>query len=239
MPTICYSPVLGKTVRVSRLDSCCRVAPPGTDCGFVVTDGFIRVSLSTETTEGTEIAPTKANGTNCYSVRTPDSFSRMTVEIEFCQVDPDLFEMMSNAEPFVDYNGDTTGFTVGEGTLEKKFSLEMWSGLASNEEACTTPGAEEGSGYFLLPCLQGGILGDFELVGDGESNFTITGAFTNKAIGWGVGPYDVMLDADDLPAPLPAPGIPTNQHFLTTTTGVAPPPSACGCQVMPGDPIPS
>lgn len=234
MPTTCFAPVLGKKIRVTRLDNCCNVSPPGTECGMVVSDGFIRVSLSTETTEGNEIAPTKADGTTCYSVRTPDSFNRMTVEIEFCQVDPDLYEMMSNAEPFVDYNGDTTGFTVGEGTLEKRFALELWTGLGSNEEACLTPGAEEGSGYFLLPCLQGGVLGDFEVVGDGESNFTITGAFTNNAIGWGQGPYEVMLDELGDPAPLPPPGLATTRHFLATLTGVAPPPSACGCQPMPG-----
>lgn len=234
MPTTCFAPVLGKKIRVTRLDNCCNTAPPGTECGMVISDGFIRITLSTETTEGTEIAPTKADGTTCYSVRTPDSFNRMTVEIEFCNVDPDLFEMMSNAEPFVDYNGDTTGFTVGEGALEKRFALELWTGLASNEEACTTPGAEEGSGYFLLPCMQGGVLGDFEVVGDGESNFTITGAYTNKAIGWGQGPYEVMLDELGDPAPLPAPGIATDRHFLATITGVAPPPAACGCQAMPG-----
>lgn len=234
MPTTCFAPVLGKKIRVTRLDNCCNPAAPGTECGMVISDGFIRVSMSTETTEGTEISPTKADGTPCYSVRTPDSFNRMTVEVEFCQVDPDLYEMMSNAKPFVDYNGDTTGFTVGEGALEKRFALELWTGLGSNEDACLTPGAEEGSGYFLLPCLQGGIIGDFEVVGDGESNFTITGAFTNKAIGWGVGPYDVLLNAEGNPAPLPAPGIPTDDHFLATVTGVAPPPSACGCQPMPG-----
>lgn len=239
MSTTCFAPVLGKKIRVTRLDNCCNPAPAGTECGMAISDGFIRVSMSTETTEGTEITTTKADGTVCYSVRTPDSFNRMTVEIEFCQVDPDLFEMMSNAEPFVDYNGDTTGFTVGEGSLEKRFALELWTGLASNEEACLTPGAEEGSGYFLLPCLQGGVLGDFEVVGDGESNFTITGAFTNKAIGWGVGPYDVMLDAEGEPAPLPAPGLETSKHFLATLTGVAPPPAACGCQPMPGAPVPS
>jgi len=233
MPTTCFAPVLGKKIRVTRLDNCCNPGPAGTECGLVVSDGFIRVSLSTETTEGNEIAPVKADGTTCYSVRTPDSFSRMTVEVEFCRVDPDLYEMMSNAEPFLDYNGDTTGFTIGEGNLEKRFAFELWTGLGSEEEACLTPGAEEGSGYFLLPCLQGGVLGDFEVVGDGESNFTITGAFTNKAIGWGQGPYEVMLDADDNPAPLPPPGIATDRHFLTTLTGVAPPPSVCGCQAMP------
>lgn len=231
MAAKCFSLVLGKKIRVTRLDSCCTPPVSGTACSYVVSDGFVRVSMSAEVSDGTEIAPTKADGTTCYTIKTPDSFTRFTVEIEFCQVDPELFEMMSNADPFVDYNGDTSGFVVSDGNLDKRFALELWTGIAS--DAACEPGSEENSGYFLLPCVQGGVFGDFEVTGDGESNFTLTGAFTQRALGWGVGPYDVLLDATDTPAPLPAPGMPTDSHYLATLTGVAPPPANCGCLPMP------
>lgn len=58
-----------------------------------------------------------------------------------------------------------------------------------------------GSGYLLLPCLQGGVIGDFTIE-NAAVTFTITGASTKDGNGWGAGPYpahalDTPLDVND------------------------------------------
>src|SRR3546814_7790112 len=64
--------------------------------------------------------------------------------MEFCGVDPDLLSVTTNAEPYADYDLENAGFTVAEGTIDKRFSFELWTGLSGR--ACE-PGDEEASGY--------------------------------------------------------------------------------------------
>lgn len=223
MSTKCFSPLRGKRIRVTELDDCCNVPVTGSPDGAVATDGFISVSLTSEIEEGTEIITRKADGSLCVNDKAADSFKRFTVEIEFCDVDPDLLSITTNGEAYLDWNGDTAGIVVPEGTITSKFSLELWVGVSGN--ACAT-GVSEASGYLLLPCVTAGVLGDLTIDGENAISFTMTGAFTNSGNGWGVGPYDVLLNAgvaDRLPTPLD-PG----DHLLLVETGVAPPPSACG-----------
>ena len=233
MPTHVFTPVLGKRIRVTRLDNCGRVPAPGTIESFVVTNGFITASLSSEVEEGTEIITRRADGSLCVSEKADDSFKRFTLELTFCGVDPALKTFMTNAEPYEDWAGDLAGFTVPEGSLNKRFALELWTGLSGG--VCGE-GAEEAGGYLLLPFVQAGVLGDLEIGSENSIDFSMTGAATRGGNGWGVGPYDVLLDPTTppaVPAPLPTALSPAD-HLLIMDTGLAPPPSAAGqLQAMP------
>ncbi|HEY1319089.1 MAG TPA: hypothetical protein VGF32_02530 [Streptosporangiaceae bacterium] len=231
--THCYIPVLGKRIRVTKLDNCC--APPAAAAvdAWLATDGFITVTLTAETEDGAEIITKKANGGLCVNEKLADAFKRFTAEIEFCGVNPSLLALCTNAEPYADTDGDIAGFTVPEGTIDKRFALELWTGLSG--QACA-PGAEEASAYLLLPCLQAGVLGDITIDGENAVTFSMTGAYTRGGNGWGVGPYDVVLDATvppGTPSALPTALDPLD-HLLILDTGLAPPPSACDPQPMPG-----
>jgi hypothetical protein len=212
------------------MDSCCNEAtgPVGT-CLSVVSDGFITITLSSETEDGSEITTKNASGAVCISHKSPDSFKRFTVEMELCGVDPDLLSFLTNTRPYKD-GADVIGVTAYEGTVETKFSLELWTGLAGN--ACV-PGAEEASGYLLLPCVNAGVLGDIEVTGEDAVTFSMQGAYTVSGNNWGVGPYDVVLDGTDQPAPLPTPLQP-DEPLLIIETGVSPPPAECGCGATAG-----
>src|SRR3546814_19393235 len=104
--------------------------------------------------------------------------------MEFCGVDPDLLSVTTNAEPYADYDLENAGFTVAEGTIDKRFSFELWTGLSGR--ACE-PGDEEASGYLLLPFVNAGVLGDIEVTGEDAVTFSMTGAFTKGGNAWGVG----------------------------------------------------
>ena len=223
MATRCFKPIFGKRIRVSKMNSCCQPVTGG-DCVEIVTDGFISLSLSSETEDGTEVITRKANGDLCINHKSPDSFKRFTLEMEFCGVDADLLSFMTNMSPYTDYAGNVSGATVYEGTVDEKFGLELWTGLAG--DACPT-GVEEASGYVVLGCVNAGVLGDIEVNGENAVSFTMQGAYTVTGNQWGRGLHNVVLNGG-VAAKLPTALLPT-EPLLITETGVAPPPSACGC----------
>lgn len=223
MATRCFTPVLGKRMRVITLDECGNVPASGALDSVVVTDGFISVTLSSEVEDGTEIITKKADGSLCVNEMTAASFKRFTIESEFCGVDPGLLSVTTNAEIYENYEAVAAGIVVPEGTITKKFSMELWTGLSG--EACAE-GDEEASGYLLLPFVQAGVMGDLTVDGENAVSFMMTGSYTKGGNTWGVGPYDVMFDGVT-PAPLPTALDPLD-HLLLIAVGLAPPASVCG-----------
>lgn len=223
MATRCFTPLLGKRLRAVSLDECGNTPASGTIDSVVTTDGFISVSLSAEVEDGSEIITRKADGSLCVNEMTASSFKRFTVESEFCGVDPGLLAVTTNAEIYENYESVAAGIVVPEGTINKKFSLELWTGLSG--EACS-PGVEEASGYMLLPFVQAGVLGDMTLDGENAVTFSMTGAYTKGGNAWGVGPFNIMADGGAA-APLPTALDPLD-HLLLVATDIAPPPSVCG-----------
>jgi hypothetical protein len=220
MATHCFIPLLGKRIRVTEMDPCGSLL---TGAQQISTDGFITVTLSSEVEEGTEIITRKASGALCVNEKMADSFKRFTVSIDFCGVNPSLLSMVSNAKPYENSTGDVIGFTVPEGEIKKWFALELWTGLSG--QVCA-PGAEEASGYMLLPFVVAGVLGDIEIGGEDAITFSLTGAATKGGNQWGPGPYDVVKDDGGAAGPLD-PEIDPYDHLLLIDTALAPPPEAC------------
>jgi hypothetical protein len=225
MATRCFKPIFGKRIRVSKMDQSCR-AVTGGDCAEIVTDGFVSLTLSSETEDGVVVTTKKASGAICVNFKAPDAFLRFTLEMEFCGVDPDLLSFMTNMTAYADWAGDIVGATVYEGAVDEKFGLEIWTGLA-NYEAPTGGTIEEASGYVVLPCVNAGVLGDITIDGENAVSFTMTGAYTVSGHQWGVGLHNVLMNGST-PDVLPEALLPT-EPMLIMETGVAPPPSACGC----------
>lgn len=223
-----YSPVLGKKFRLTSLDSCGNVPASGTAGSRIVSDGFVSVTLTAEVEDGAEIITKKASGALCVNEMTASSFKRFTMEMEFCGVDPAALSFVTNAEVYEDYAGNTAGITVGEGTIDKRFAFELWTGLAG--QACPS-GVEEASGYMLLPFVNAGVVGDIEVTGEDAVTFSMTGAYTKGGNAWGTGPYDVVLNGA-VAAPLPD-ALDPKDHFLLIDTGVAVPASTNGAATFP------
>lgn len=221
MATHCFIPMLGKRLRATELDLCGGIEP---DAQFIVTDGFINITLSSEVEEGAEIIIKKASGALCVNEKLSDSFKRFTAEIEFCGVNPSLLGIVSNATPYLDYAGDVAGFTVREGSIDKRFALELWSGLSGT--ACLPGQVDEASGYFLLPFMTAGVLGDITMDGENAVTFSLTGSATRGGNTWGVGPYLTVREEDGTMAVLPEALDPLD-HLLMIDTALAPPPSSC------------
>ena len=232
MPTS-FPLVRGRTMRVTQTDGCCTPAW-GAEDGMVVTDGFVSVALTANINEPEEIIITNANGKTCVRDAGCAEFQGYSVEITFCEVTPCLFSLVTGQPSVVNAAGEIVGFRMNSAVsgCDSGFALEVWMGVPG--VACQSE--QGGYGYLLLPCLQGGVIGDFTIE-NAAITFTVTGANTKAGNGWGVGPYAVVEDALGVAAPLPSPLDP-DDHLYVSFTGIAPPEETDGCTAVPPAPLP-
>lgn len=217
MATRCFAPLQGQVVRITELT--CGV--PVTGNAVAVSEGIITVGFEAEIEEGDEFVQKNAAGNLCVNKRSPDALKRFNLTIDWCNVDPTLFEIIMNVATEAD-GADTVGWRDVEGTNTREWALELWTGLTDVGD-CGDTGEW---GYILVPRITGAMYGDYS-VGNEVVNFQTTG-YTVGSSGWGVGPYDVIGSPA---APLDV-AITSTQHRLIRTTEVAPPTAACGASVV-------
>lgn len=224
----CYPLIRGEMMRATRLDRCGRVETG--PCVSVVTDGFVEISLTSRTTEGTVIEQVKANGKKCYSNKGTPTWDGWTVNVQFCGVDPLIFNMMTNQQVIYDADGMPIGFELSDDVDLEGVGVALETWMLVPADACDPddPNAQGSWGYSILPFLKGGVLGD-RTVNNGSVDFTIQNMETTAGSGWGTGPYDVMLGEDGNPGPLLTP-IGARAHERLFFTSVAPPTPGCSCE---------
>jgi len=218
-------------MRVTALDGCGR--PRNGACASIVSDGFVSVAFTANTDTGTAISVQNAAGKTCISDTPCPTFNGYTVEITFCEVNPLLLAMVSGQAALFDAaSGAGNGFTIDSdiSACDSGFALELWSNVPGVACDPDVAGAQGSFGYLLVPFLQGGVLGDFTIQNDAVS-FVLSGAATKTGSGWDVGPYDVSLDGDGDPAPLPR-AIKKGEHLWVQQTAVSPPEPSCDCAPM-------
>lgn len=227
----CWSSIGAEVMRATRLDAC--GAPVEGPCSTVVSDGFVSIGWESEIAEGTDTEVRKANGRLCVSDRACDELRWLNLTISFCQVNPDLFSMMTGYEVVLDYDGQSVGNRIGEQILcDGGIALEAWTRIPGLP---CTPGVDNAKpwGYFLAPWIKSAILNSFTMEND-AATFEIT-ARTSSASTWDVGPYDVVAtDALNTAGPLLTP-IGAKDHLHMQVTTIQPPavPEDCGCVALP------
>lgn len=222
MAAVCFPLVRGRAMRVTALDGCGR--PKNSSCASVVTEGFISVAFTAQTDTGEDITVTNASGKVCVREAACPTLTGYSLEISMCEVNPDLYAMLTGQAPVYNATGDPVGFRVNSdrSACDYGFALELWSNVPS--VVCDTGGAGGSFGYILVPFVQGGTLGDFTIE-NAAVNFTITGAQTKTGSGWDVGPYNIQGSPA---APLATP-ILKGDHLHVQYTTVAPPAPGCSC----------
>lgn len=227
--TLCVSYFQGLAVRATKLDSC--GAPVAGACSTVVSKGFISVELETDEADGEEIAPVKADGTRCYYYKTPKNLNGIKVKIEFCKVDPDLFNLLTGSPIVLDDATPTPG-SIGFTTDSASYgvanvALEIWMNIAGG--GCTSATGRKW-GYYLLPWIHQGTIGKPTIENDAV-NFTVDEAITHDGNQWGVGPYNIQNTRLGVPSPLFV-ALSTTAHDLVMPVNIAPPTEVCGCQTL-------
>jgi hypothetical protein len=212
-------------MRVTKLDAC--GVPVLGPASQVVSKGVIQLQFTANLDEGTEISVQNFNGDTCIEDQPTPKFKNYTLQADLCGVDPDVIRIMTGQAPMQDYatTPNNIGFKMNSNTdlSATGFALEVWTGTAG--AACGDTGLPD-YGYILVPFVKGGVVGDFTVAND-AINFSITNATSKDGTGWGVGPYDVMLDDGGVASPLPA-ELDSFDHLLVFKTQVPPPTDACG-----------
>jgi len=229
MTTRCFPLVGGRVLRATRLDVCGR--PEYGDCAQVVSEGFVSIATTANVDDGEEISVTNANGKKCVRQPAKPTLDGYTHVITFCDVEPDLYALMTGQEVVYDDAGDAVGFRVDTAVspADHAWALEVWSNVPG--VACTDEG--EGIwGYMLWPFLSGGVLGDFTIENAAVS-FQIQGVNTMTGVGWGTGPYPVVTGgtgAGQLLTPLDRTDV-----LHVQLTDVPPPEPGVDCGCLPLD----
>lgn len=225
MPSICYPVLRVPAVRLTQLDSCGEVVD-GT-CSSASSSGIISIEQTAEYEDRQDYFTLNADAQPCITDTSPPILKWINVTINFCQVDPELYNI-ATAEPLVLNDATPTpqavGFRTRQGSVNNSnFAFEAWTRIGG-ANACAD--GELQYGYFLLPWVVEGTVGDLTLE-NGAATFTITGR-TNPNSLWGVGPYDVILLAAGSPSPLLVP-IASGDHRHIQLTTLPPPTVVCGC----------
>lgn len=228
MPSVCHSVVRAPAARVTRLGPCGEILDTG--CDFATTTSFVEITLTKVFQERQDALQLNANGDICVDKPKAPILRWYEVAIQFCNVDPELFNIVS-AEPLV-MNDALTPEAIGWCTLpdsaaSSNFALEFWTG--TEDDGCDDD--EVIYGYGILPRVIQGVIGDVT-INNGVINFTVTG-ITRAGNQWGTGPYNVIINETGLNAGLPGPlltAISTSSHKCFMWTKLGPPQGECGCQ---------
>lgn len=223
MATRSMKMVRGKRIRVTRLNSCGTPPDYGEACAFVVSKGFVTVTMSPQNEEGAELTQLTADGELCVNSQSKHNFKRWQLSIELCEVDPELVSLLTRVTLETDADGDVVGFRSVEGKIDEEFAFELWSGVG--EQDCVNG---EEYGYLLFPWVAGGVFEDLTIE-NGVATTTISNSFTQAGGAWGVGPYDVVPDAVGDPVALGT-AIQAGEHHVQRLTTIAPPAAVTGCQ---------
>lgn len=211
--------VRGKRMRATLVDANGR--PVYGDSSVSVTKGFVTATMTSNIEEGEATTVTNADGDACISEPAVPSFTGYGVEIEFCEVDYAMFGILTGQEIILDAAGNAIGIDE-KSTVDLNattFALEIWTGAAL-KNGTPSAGSQGQYGYFLLPFLKGGIIGDVTIE-NGAVSFTVSNMTTQSNSNWGKGPYNVEL-VSGKPAPLRK-GVTNSTHRRMMTAEVAPP----------------
>lgn len=216
-------------MRATRVDAC--GAPvTGTATSSAVSEGFVSIGLTANYEDGTDYTTKTAAGKLCVSEIGARQLTRYSTEIAFCEVDPELFELVGGIRLVTNYAGTSVGFAIDRDPQGDNFALEVWTKVPTDPDADCDPGGSGNYLYWLLPFLGDGTLGDFTIE-DGTATFTIQ-ANTKYGNGWGRGPatgYNVVtVDGIGTAGRIASPGVLASEHIYQRITSIAPPTGACG-----------
>lgn len=217
MPSECRSVLKSCLAKFVRLDVCGN--PVVGAASVLTTKGYISVAATAQIETGEEFILKNACGELCINEKDCDQFKRYDLELQLCQIDPELLELISNARLLVDSGGTSRGFAHGESSLCENFSLELWNKVTPS--ACDVDGDPEWY-YFAFPWVTNGVMTDVTFE-NGPLTLSLTAHTKGAGPGWGQGP-SCVLSSD-------SPAISTD-HLLGYITNVQPPAVECGLQAL-------
>jgi hypothetical protein len=215
-------------MRVQTVNSC--GTPLVGSCVSAVSTGLVSVEMQDQVESGQEIVVMNAAGLICVNEKSPKQLKWINVTITFCSVDPEMFNLITGstlvlndaASPqAVGFQTRTSNYAAGA------FALEVWTNISQAQ--CATLGTFSlvPYGYFLLPNIVEGTVGDVKIE-NGAISFTVSGR-TKQGTNWGTGPKNVLANMTTGAAEKLLVALPSDVHRHLQWTYLAPPAASCGC----------
>jgi len=229
MTSVQQAPIQGTTMRVRKVDGC--GTPVTTSCSAATSTGFVSVEMQDQVDNGQEIVVQNAQGLNCVVTKSPEQLKWMNVTITFCNVDPELFNLVTGstlvlndaaAPSAVGFQTRISNYATGA------FGLEVWGNVAA--PVCQTLGTFGGLvpyAYYLLPYIVEGRVGDLKIENSNVS-FTVMGR-TQTGTNWGTGINNVLANMTTGVAQKLLTALPSDTHRHIQWTYLAPPAATVGC----------
>lgn len=216
MPAECRSVLKSCLARFTRLDQCGAIVVG--EKSMLTTKGYISVAATAQIEDGEEFTVKNACGELCINEKDADQFKRYDLELQLCQVDPELLELISGARLLVDGEGVTKGFAHGENALTENFSLELWTKITPKDCA----GLNEEFYWFAFPWVTNGVMTDVTFE-NGPLTLTVTASTHGAGADWGrgLGPDCILPEGSEAEI---------TDHLLAYLTTVQPPTPVCGLQ---------
>jgi hypothetical protein len=216
MATQILKSIKGKTVRLTRLDSCGDVVFGS--CSSLVSDCFVSVTLSGEYEAGTEFVQKSAWGDLCINDQDPDILKRVNVTVEFAELNPDALDFMTASNPVVS-GSDTIGSSWGTDPNETAFALEVWTKRTGVD--CNPVSPEWG--YFVVPFVRNGKVDGDITIENGALTVSLMGAGFGAPASWAATPYATNPFIQSFPA---------GDVYGMVVTTVQPPADTAGCVAL-------
>lgn len=216
--TKCYTPIKGRVLRVTLLDTCGNVVT-GASGAQIVASGFTQVSSSAQYDTGDRTVNRTADDELCVNDKAPDILTNFELDMMFCLFDPGLVANTVSPARLLTYSESPTGtgFALAEGAATTHWSLEVWQRV-SGRQACTSGGLTQWV-YNAWPHLTDGKIGDY-LISSAPSVLEIQANSLAVSPNWTIG--NTWLGAGAVSV--------VPDHWFQNLTTATPPTAACGIQ---------
>lgn len=219
-------------VRVTRLDECGNPVP---GANAFVSECVASVAMNPNIDTPDDVTYRAANGTLCGVKRGCPTLLGYDLEFNFFQVSPQLIDVMTNQPVVMDAEGNPVGVDSCNVQCNSGFALEFWAELIGDQ--CSDAG-EKRYLYVLLPWVASGYLSDLE-IGSEAVTFQMVGS-TRAGGSWGVGPYNVVRDAEGNPSSMLTPlGNTCHRRMQVVTVDPPLPDPDCDYSEVPEPPAPT
>jgi hypothetical protein len=212
--TRCYSPIRGRVVRITLLNSC-GATVTGASSAQITTGGFTQVAQTAQYDTGAEHITRRADAQLCVNEKDPDYLKRLQLTFDLCSINPGIIANTVAGARLLTYSQSPTGtgFAIGTQGTPPHFSLEVWQDVAG--QACDSSGNPLYV-YNAWPNLANGKIGDYNIGLDPSQIQIIAESFPVWS-GWTTG--NTWLGSGAVQA------IP--DHWFQNLTSTAPPAESC------------
>jgi hypothetical protein len=195
-----FSAMQGEVIRVTEMDA------SGVPTGRVgVSKSYTRVQSATSSESASTTTTKNAGGEVCMTDTTPEVILGSDLTIDFCKIDPALFDLMSSARATVDCDGAIAGTAQGTTGAVGSFALEIW---AKKGPDGSTKASGDGWYYTVFPSVKKGALGGTLEWSDNPQTYTLT-ASAAPSSSWNTGLYGVLGAAGAPVGVIATPSAPT------------------------------